>query len=68
MNFLARRRGYRIVETPIHFTDRAVGQSKMNFRVKVESAVQPWRLRWRYRGAEKMHMPAGSTSTADPRK
>ncbi len=50
MNFLARRRGCRIVEIPIHFTDRAVGQSKMNFRVKVESALRPWRLRWQYRG------------------
>ncbi|HEY6424182.1 MAG TPA: polyprenol monophosphomannose synthase [Pseudonocardiaceae bacterium] len=50
MNFLARRRGCRIMEIPIHFTDRAVGQSKMNFRVKVESALRPWRLRWHYRG------------------
>ncbi|MGH3897028.1 MAG: polyprenol monophosphomannose synthase [Pseudonocardiaceae bacterium] len=50
MNFLARRRGCRIMEIPIHFTDRAVGQSKMDFRVKVESALRPWRLRWQYRG------------------
>jgi dolichol-phosphate mannosyltransferase len=50
MNFLARRQGCRIMEIPIRFTDRAVGQSKMSFRVKVESAVRPWRLRWHYRG------------------
>ena len=50
MNFLARRRGCRIMEIPIHFSDRAVGQSKMDFRVKVESALRPWRLRWQYRG------------------
>ena len=49
MNFLARRRGCRIVEIPIHFSDRAVGQSKMNFKVKMESALRPWRLRWHYR-------------------
>ncbi|HKR51808.1 MAG TPA: polyprenol monophosphomannose synthase [Pseudonocardiaceae bacterium] len=50
MNFLARRRGCRIREIPIHFADRSVGQSKMDFQVKVESALQPWRLRWQYRG------------------
>ncbi len=50
MNFLARRGGCRIVEIPIHFTDRAAGRSKMDLQVKVESALQPWRLRWRYRG------------------
>ena len=50
MNFLARQRGCRIVEIPIHFADRAVGQSKMNFHIKVESALRPWRLRWQYRG------------------
>lgn len=50
MNFLARRRGCRIMEIPIHFSDRAVGQSKMDFRVKIESALRPWRLRWQYRG------------------
>ncbi|HVE95882.1 MAG TPA: polyprenol monophosphomannose synthase [Pseudonocardiaceae bacterium] len=50
MNFLARRRGCRITEIPIHFSDRAVGHSKMDFRIKVESALRPWRLRWQYRG------------------
>jgi dolichol-phosphate mannosyltransferase len=50
MNFLARRQGCRIEEIPIHFTDRAIGQSKMDFYVKVESALRPWRLRWQYRG------------------
>lgn len=55
MNFLARRRGCRIMEIPIHFSDRTVGQSKMNFRVKVESALRPWRLRWQYRGQHGLH-------------
>jgi dolichol-phosphate mannosyltransferase len=56
MNFLAHRRGCRIMEIPIHFTDRAVGQSKMDFRVKVESALRPWRLRWQYRGQHREAM------------
>lgn len=50
MNFLALRQGCRIVEVPIHFADRVIGQSKMDFSVKVESALRPWCLRWRYRG------------------
>lgn len=50
MNFLARRQGCGIVEIPIQFTDRAAGRSKMDFQIKVESALRPWRLRWQYRG------------------
>jgi dolichol-phosphate mannosyltransferase len=56
MNFLARRQGCRIVEIPIQFTDRAAGRSKMDFQIKVESAVRPWRLRWRYRGQNRKVM------------
>ena len=37
--------GLRIREVPIVFTDRRRGQSKMNFRVLLESIAMPWRLR-----------------------
>lgn len=37
--------GLRIREIPIIFTDRRRGESKMNLRVLMESAVMPWRLR-----------------------
>ncbi|MGH3875137.1 MAG: polyprenol monophosphomannose synthase [Pseudonocardiaceae bacterium] len=66
MNFLARRRGCRIVEIPIHFSDRAVGQSKMSFRVKVESALEPWRLRWQYRSRHRE--PSLDGTVVDQRK
>jgi dolichol-phosphate mannosyltransferase len=49
MNFLAVRSGCRVVEVPIHFTDRVTGTSKMSFGVKLESALRPWSLRWQYR-------------------
>lgn len=49
MNYLAVRGGCRVVEVPIHFTDRVAGTSKMSFRVKLESALRPWSLRWQYR-------------------
>jgi len=49
MNYLAVRIGCRVVEVPIHFTDRVAGTSKMSFGIKLESALRPWSLRWRYR-------------------
>ncbi|WP_158880308.1 polyprenol monophosphomannose synthase [Amycolatopsis anabasis] len=49
MNYLAVRENCRMVEVPIYFADRTVGESKMSFRVKLESAVQPWKLRRRHR-------------------
>ncbi|MGH3882010.1 MAG: polyprenol monophosphomannose synthase [Pseudonocardiaceae bacterium] len=63
MNYLARCRDCRIMEIPIHFTDRAVGKSKMDFRVKVESALRPWRLRWQYRDQHCDSVDGASHST-----
>lgn len=37
--------GLTIIESPIIFTDRRRGQSKMNLRVLTESFIMPWRLR-----------------------
>ena len=44
--FRARLAGLRIVEVPITFTDRRVGQSKMSTNVIFESVLTPWRLRF----------------------
>jgi dolichol-phosphate mannosyltransferase len=41
--------GLRIVEVPIQFEERVHGASKMSLRVQVESALMPWRLRFRRR-------------------
>ncbi len=41
--------GYRLVEIPIHFEDRRIGQSKLDIPVKIESAWRTWQIRWRYR-------------------
>ncbi|NUP47038.1 MAG: polyprenol monophosphomannose synthase [Catenulispora sp.] len=49
MNHRAMRQGYRMVEVPITFTERHAGASKMSVRVQVESALMPWRLRFRRR-------------------
>jgi dolichol-phosphate mannosyltransferase len=42
---LALRRGLRVVELPIVFVDRRVGQSKMTWREVAEAAWGVWRLR-----------------------
>jgi dolichol-phosphate mannosyltransferase len=47
MNYRSVRRGLKIVELPIHFTDRRDGESKMSLKVQLESAVMPFRLRRR---------------------
>ena len=38
-------RGLKIVELPIHFSDRVEGESKMSLKVQLESALMPFRLR-----------------------
>lgn len=50
MNYRARLRDLKVVELPIHFAEREVGESKMTFKVQLESAVMPFRLRRYVRG------------------
>jgi dolichol-phosphate mannosyltransferase len=52
MAFVAQRLGFRIVELPIHFEDRRIGQSKMSFRIQVEAAVRVWQLLVKYRNLQ----------------
>jgi dolichol-phosphate mannosyltransferase len=40
------RSGFRIVERPIVFADRRVGQSKMHWRIVAEALLMVWRLRF----------------------
>lgn len=47
MNYRAIKRGMKIVEIPIHFSDRTAGESKMSLGVQLESALMPLRLRRR---------------------
>ena len=46
MTYRANRAGARIVEVPITFRDRVVGQSKMSRRIIVEALIVVLRLRW----------------------
>jgi dolichol-phosphate mannosyltransferase len=44
--FRALHAGLRLVEIPITFVDRRVGQSKMDRRIFLEAVLVVWRLRW----------------------
>jgi len=45
MNYRSIRQGLKIIELPIHFSDRAQGESKMNMKVQLESALMPFKLK-----------------------
>ncbi|MGE5927790.1 MAG: polyprenol monophosphomannose synthase [Gemmatimonadota bacterium] len=47
MSYRAWRKGFRIVEIPIVFTDRVEGQSKMSKRIVREAVWMVWSLRFR---------------------
>ncbi|MGE5181142.1 MAG: polyprenol monophosphomannose synthase [Acidobacteriota bacterium] len=49
MKYRALRRGLKLVETPIVFEDRRVGQSKMSRAIFVEALLKVWALRFRGR-------------------
>lgn len=46
-HYRAYRRGQKLVEIPIHFEDRRLGDSKMDLAVQLESALRPFQLRRR---------------------
>jgi dolichol-phosphate mannosyltransferase len=45
LTFRALRRGFRVVEFPIVFVDRRVGQSKMSKRIVLEALGKVWSIR-----------------------
>jgi dolichol-phosphate mannosyltransferase len=57
MAYLTEKLGFRVLELPIYFEDRRIGQSKMTAPVKIEAALRTWQIRWRHRGVQRR--PAG---------
>jgi dolichol-phosphate mannosyltransferase len=39
---------FAILEIPIYFEDRRIGQSKMSMPVKIEAALRVFEIRWRH--------------------
>ena len=46
MSVRAWRKGFKIIEIPIVFTDRTEGRSKMSKAIVREAVWMVWRLRW----------------------
>ena len=54
MNFRSWRKGYNIIEHPIIFIDRTIGESKMSKSIMYEAVFVVWRLRiWKLFGWNK---------------
>ncbi len=49
MAYIASRLGYRLIESPIYFEDRRIGQSKMSFRIQMEAAFRVWQIKFLHR-------------------
>jgi dolichol-phosphate mannosyltransferase len=64
MNYRAVHHGLKIVELPIHFSDRREGESKMSLKVQLESAMMPLSLRRRARQAARC--PGSTAAQAAP--
>ena len=62
MAYLCEMLGYRLIEIPIHFEDRRIGQSKLDIPVKLESGWRTWQIRWRYRHLRRAQRPPGQVS------
>ncbi len=58
MAYLCERLGFRLIEIPIHFEDRRIGQSKLDVPVKWESVWRTWQIRWRYRHLQSRPSPS----------
>ena len=51
MAYLSQRLDLRVLEVPIYFEDRRIGQSKMSIPVKLEAAWRVWQVWWRHHNA-----------------
>ena len=49
MAYIATRLGYKLIESPIYFEDRRIGQSKMSFRIQIEAALRVWQIKYLHR-------------------
>jgi dolichol-phosphate mannosyltransferase len=47
--YVAHRLGFRIIERPIYFQDRRIGQSKMSLRIQLEAAFRVWQILFLHR-------------------
>ncbi len=53
MAYLAHCLEFKIGESPIYFSDRRWGKSKMSVRIQAEAALRIWQVWWNYRDLKK---------------
>ena len=46
LKYKAQKRGYKVLEVPIVFEDRRVGQSKMSMKIVLEAFYKVWMIRF----------------------
>jgi dolichol-phosphate mannosyltransferase len=66
MAYLAEALGFRVVEIPIYFEDRRIGQSKMSTSVKLEAAWRAWEIKWRYRHLRRLRRRPAAAGPGGP--
>ena len=49
ISYVAQKLGFRLIESPIYFEDRRIGQSKMTLRIQLEAAYRTWQVRYLHR-------------------
>jgi dolichol-phosphate mannosyltransferase len=57
MAYVSEKLNFRILEIPIYFEDRRIGQSKMTVPVKIEAALRVFEIRWRHRNVQPIPAP-----------
>ncbi len=57
MAYVSEKLGFKIIEIPIYFEDRRIGQSKMSVRIKIEAALRVFEIRWRHRNVKPSPAP-----------
>ncbi|MFC1975577.1 polyprenol monophosphomannose synthase [Chloroflexota bacterium] len=57
MAYVSEKLNFRILEIPIYFEDRRIGQSKMTIPVKIEAALRVFEIRWRHRNVQPIPLP-----------
>lgn len=60
MGFVAQRLGYKIIESPIYFAERRIGESKMSLRIQLEAALRVWQVKFLHRHLTPAHRMPGS--------
>jgi len=56
MAYLCERLGLSVLEVPIYFEDRRIGQSKMSIPVKIEAAWRVWQVWLRHRRVRRLSL------------